>query len=77
MMAFMMSGLFFFRFWTKTRDKLLLSFALAFWALGVERIFLFAINVESEGRTFVYFFRLTAYAIIIWAIYQKNRPVTS
>lgn len=73
MLAFMVCGLFFLRFWTKTRDKLLLAFAFAFWMLGTERIFLFAINVESEGRTFVYFFRLAAYALIIWAIIQKNR----
>ena len=33
--GFLVAGLFFIRFWRKTHDQLFISFALAFWLLGL------------------------------------------
>ena len=34
-MGFLAGGLFFLRFWRETRDQLFLTFAVAFWLLGL------------------------------------------
>ena len=34
-MACFVAGLFFLRFWRKTRDRLFMIFAIAFWLMGV------------------------------------------
>jgi hypothetical protein len=63
----------FFRFWLQTRDRLLGIFALAFLIFGVNRVILFALDENAEGRVYVYLFRLLAFALIIAAIVDKNR----
>ena len=72
-------GFFFFRFWQKTRDSLFAVFAVAFWILAVERVFLLAtVNIGDltgthELRGYVYWFRFIAFMLIIIAIVMKNR----
>jgi hypothetical protein len=65
------AGLFFLRFWTKTRDRLFVMFAAAFWLLGIIRV---AITFTGEpGEEHVYYwFRLAAYLVILAAIVDKN-----
>lgn len=72
-MACWVAGLFFFRFWRKTGDRLFLIFALAFWMLAAERVILVLMNQVDEIRTFVYVIRLFAFVLILWAIFDKNR----
>jgi hypothetical protein len=67
-------GLFFYRFWTRTEDRLFRAFAWAFWLMAVERLLLFGLGAESENRSYLYLCRLTAFLLIIKAIYDKNRP---
>ena len=38
--AFVVAGLFFLRFWKRTRDGLFVAFALAFWLLGLTQALL-------------------------------------
>lgn len=66
-------GLFFFKFWTKTSDRLFLIFAMAFWALGLERVLLLMIDPNYEFRSYVYVVRLFAFSLILAAIIDKNR----
>lgn len=66
-------GLFFFRFWTKTADRLFLIFAMAFWALMIERLLLIAIDPSHEFRPYVYAVRLFAFLLILAAVFDKNR----
>lgn len=80
MVGFLACGFFFFRFWQKTRDSLFAVFAAAFWILSIERVFLLAtVNVADptggthELRGYVYFFRLTAFMLILVAFWMKNR----
>jgi len=73
MMAFMVSSMFFTRFWAKTGDRLFGIFALAFMMMAVERIALFNIHTTDETRTWVYLIRLVAFSFIILGIIDKNR----
>ena len=65
-------GLFFLRFYRKTRDSLLALFAIAFWILGANWLLL-AIIQTDEVRTWLYVIRLLAFSMILWGIVQKNR----
>jgi len=80
MVGFLASGYFFYRFWVKTRDSLFAVFATAFLILAIERIFLLAtVNIGDptggthELRGYVYWFRFTAFMLIIIAFIMKNR----
>ena len=71
--GFVVSGLFFLRFWRSTGDSLFLAFALAFWLLGFGQALLALANVPVEERSWLYLFRLAAFALILVAIARKNR----
>jgi hypothetical protein len=70
-MGFALAGLFFFRFWRRTGDRLFLMFALAFGLLALERLALAFVFSGNELK--VYLFRLAAFALILIAVVQKNR----
>lgn len=73
MVCYLATGLFFFRFWKQTRDRLLLMFSSAFCLLGINQIgFLFA-EEGSAGRSYIYLIRLTAFILILIAVIDKNR----
>ena len=71
--GFLIAGLFFLRFWRRTDDGLFLSFGLAFWLLGVAQALLALGNVPIEERSWIYLIRLSAFLLILLAIYRKNR----
>ena len=72
-MGFAVAGLFFLRFWRRTREELFLAFAVAFWLLGAAQALLaFAGNLVEE-RSWLYLLRLAAFALILAAIGWKNR----
>lgn len=72
-MGFLVSGLFFIRFWVRTRDGLFAAFAAAFWLLAANQALLALSNLPVEERSWMYLLRLAAFAIIILAIALKNR----
>lgn len=72
-MGFFSCGLFFIRFWWRTRDELFLTFALAFGLMGVGQTILALGNIPTEERGSVYLIRLVAFLLILVAIYRKNR----
>jgi hypothetical protein len=72
-MANLVVGLFFLRFWRRTRDRLFAMFAAAFWILAANRIVLTSLHEESEFRTPVYALRLAGFVLILIAIIDKNR----
>jgi hypothetical protein len=74
--GYLVAGLYFLKFWYRTRDQLFLTFAIAFWTLGGLRLGLSMLADESEYRTFLYVVRLFAFALILWAIFRKNREAT-
>lgn len=72
-MGFLVAGLFFLRFWKSTRDSLFLWFAAAFALLGVGQAALTFTDVPMEERSPLYLIRLSAFLLIIVAIWRKNR----
>ncbi len=75
MMGFAIGGLFFARFWSRTRDRLFGIFALAFFMMAAERWMLLMVDIADETRTWVYLVRLVAFTLIIMGIVVKNREV--
>jgi len=71
--GFVIAGLYFLRFWFRVRDPLFIWFALAFWLLGLGQAVLALAGVPLEERSSVYLIRLTAFLLIIFAIFRKNR----
>lgn len=70
--GFFVCGLFFLRYWSRSRDQLFLAFALAFALLGSQQAILALANIPTEERGAVYLFRLAAFLLILMAIYRKN-----
>lgn len=73
-LGYVVAGLFFLRFWRKTRDALFLAFACAFWLMGLAQALLALGGMPVEERSWVYLIRLAAFALILAAIARKNRP---
>jgi len=71
-MASAVAGAFFLRFWRRTRDRLFLIFAAAFWLLGCNWLLLAFVRTD-ETRTWLYVLRLVAFCLIIYGIIDKNR----
>jgi|SoiMethySBSTD1v2_1073268.scaffolds.fasta_scaffold226413_3 hypothetical protein len=72
-MGFLIAGLFFFRFWRLTHERLFAMFTLAFCVMALERVALLAIGSNHEFTPYVYFLRLAAYGLILVGIIDKNR----
>ncbi|HWT11421.1 MAG TPA: DUF5985 family protein [Allosphingosinicella sp.] len=72
-MAFIVAGLFFLRFWKRTREGLFLAFALAFWLLGLSQSLLTFTNIPVEERSWLFLLRLAAFSLILVSIWIKNR----
>ena len=71
--GFLVCGLFFFRYWRRSQDGLFLAFALAFALLGLGQSILALADIPTEERGAIYLIRLTAFLLILFAIYRKNR----
>ncbi len=72
-MGYVVAGVFFLRFWRRTRDSLFAIFALAFWLLAANSAaFPLAGMSRAQGEGWVYLFRLAAFILIILAILGKN-----
>ena len=71
--GFVISGLFFLRFWRSTGVSLFLAFALAFWLLGLTQLLLTFTNIPLEERSWLYLLRLAAFSLILISIWRKNR----
>jgi hypothetical protein len=67
------AGLFFYKFWSKTRDRLFALFAASFWILAFERCVLVFTYAKDETETWIYLCRLVAFLLIIAAVADKNR----
>jgi hypothetical protein len=66
-------GLYFWRFWRQSTDRLFLIFAFAFWILALDRTVLGAMEGADEWRAYIFLVRLGAFCLIIYGIVDKNR----
>jgi hypothetical protein len=71
--GWLVAGLYFFRFWRRTRDRFFLLFAISFWIESVDRVALALVPFASENEPLFYVPRLLAYGLILLAIWRKNR----
>jgi uncharacterized membrane protein HdeD (DUF308 family) len=71
--ASLASGLFFLKFWKRTRDPLVLAFGAAFLIEGINRIGFLLVEKPNEGSPAIYVVRLLAFLLILAAIIRKNR----
>lgn len=71
--GFLVAALFFLRFWRRTRDRLFLAFAMAFALLGIGQAVQVLASIPQEDRSYIYLIRLTAFTLILVAIFRKNR----
>ena len=72
-MGYLIAGVFFLRYWRRTRERLFASFAVALFILALQRVLLAADLAIIEDDTWYYALRLLAFVIILWAIVDKNR----
>ena len=76
-MGWFVAGLQFLRFWRDGRDRFFLLFALSFFVEGLGRVMVALSERPNEGSPYLYLLRLLAYGLIIWAIVEKNRRLSS
>ena len=67
------AGLFFFRFWRESGDRLFGYFGAAFWLLSLSWALLGLFSPTEETRPYIYAIRLLAFLLIIAGIVNKNR----
>lgn len=72
-LGFWAAGLFFLRFWSKTRDPLFVFFAAAFWMMALGRLGLALQHGAQEPHNLFYFMRFIAFVLILVGIINKNR----
>jgi hypothetical protein len=70
--GFAVIGLIFLKFWRRTRDPLFGAFASAFFLMGIGRVVEAILRNVHESNPAVYLIRSLGFAIIIYAIVQKN-----
>ena len=68
-----MASLIFFRFWRRSRDRLFLWFALSFLIEALNRAAFAASGLPDDAK-FYYGVRLISYALLLWAVVEKNWP---
>ncbi|HEX3570002.1 MAG TPA: DUF5985 family protein [Acidobacteriaceae bacterium] len=67
-----LAGLFFLKFWRRTRDTLFLAFGIAFLIEGINRAALVDLPAPNQGHPINYIVRLLAALIILAGILHKN-----
>ena len=71
-MGYVVLGVFFLKFWRRTRDPLFKMFAYAFWLMAVNGFAVTASNGYELDVVWSYLLRLLAFVLIIIAIVRKN-----
>jgi hypothetical protein len=71
-MGFLISGLFFFRFWRRTRDMLFVYFGISFLLLAIGQAFSALASFPSDDQSWIYLWRLAAFTLLIVGIIAKN-----
>lgn len=67
-----MAGIFFLKFWKRTRDFLFLAFAIAFIIEGLDRACVITLARRNEGNPWIYLVHLLAAGLLLFAILKKN-----
>ncbi len=71
-LAYLIAAAYFVRFWRRTTDRLFLAFAIAFVLFALYQTILFMIGAADERGNYAYVLRVLGFAVILWAIIDKN-----
>jgi hypothetical protein len=71
-MGFLIAGLFFLRFWRRTKDGLFIVFAFAFWLLAFNQALISIPGSANASRSWEFLPSLGAFGLLIMAILIKN-----
>lgn len=71
--AYALISLFFFKFRSRSGDRLFTLFAMAFLILSGQRLVLTVAREWGENSVWLYSLRLLAFVVIVYAIVDKNR----
>jgi Family of unknown function (DUF5985) len=71
-MGFIIAGLFFLRFWRRTKEGLFVVFMLAFWLLALNQILIAVAGAENPLLSWEFLPSLGAFGLLILAILIKN-----
>jgi hypothetical protein len=72
-LGYLTAALLFLKFWKETGDRLFVMFAIAFAVLGSHRALMVWLPGLPEVHSWLYFVRLLAFLLILFAILDKNR----
>jgi hypothetical protein len=75
--GFLASGLYFARFWARSRDSFFLAFTAAFWLLALNQMFVAVVHQPEVNEVWLYLMRVVAFLLIAAAIVRKNAGDTS
>jgi hypothetical protein len=70
--GYLVAGLFFLKFWRRSRDGLFAAFAAAFALMAINQAVPVLFGIPDEAVGGVYLLRLAAFLLIIGAILRKN-----
>jgi hypothetical protein len=70
--GYFVAGVFFLRFWTRTRERLFAIFACAFWLMAANQALVALAGIPREEQSWIYLLRLAAFVLIIVGIVGKN-----
>lgn len=76
-MGFLVACLLFLRFWTRTCDRLLATFAAAFMLLATNQALVALVDAPREERSWISLLRVAAFGLIVAAVVWKNRNVVA
>lgn len=71
-LGYLISALFFLRFWRRTADRLFLAFAVAFALLALNQALAQWLGAGHEGVAYTYLLRVLGFVLILGAIIDKN-----
>lgn len=70
--GYLVLGVFFLKFWRRTRDSLFITFAWAFWLMAANAVAVSVWSYSDLDVGWTYVLRLFAFVLIILAIVRKN-----
>jgi hypothetical protein len=70
--SYLVAGVHFMRFWRRTRDRLFVHFALAFWLFALDQLATSVPLVVDQTDGYEYLLRVFGFVLIIVAIVEKN-----
>lgn len=71
-LGYAIAGVCFLKFWRKTRDRLFLAFAIAFWLFACNTLLATLVNAQDDRAAYTYLLRVLGFVLILTAIVGKN-----